>query len=106
MGLRPPRPHKLSHPVFEKLLPFHSEVNGTRRLGEHNKQLYGHLPTVHLQMALYCRSIFAMVYVYNRLPQDVVDSPSVSIFQRKLTRMARDACEGGDPNWMHAFARR
>ena len=73
LGLLHKRVLGLSHPVFQKLLPFHMEVFGTRGHGRHNKQLYGHLHSANFQMALFCRSIFAMPYVYNRLPQEVVD---------------------------------
>jgi hypothetical protein len=59
---------------------------------------------VKFQQALHSRSIFGMVYVYNRLPQDVVDSKNVSIFQICLTRMARKACEEGIPKWMTYFS--
>ena len=68
------------HPVFHRLLPFHADVFGSLRPGEHNKQLYGHILDVHFQHAMHCRSVFGMVYVNNNLPQEVVDSTSVPIF--------------------------
>ena len=33
----------LSHPNIQKLLPFHEDVFGSLRAGEHDKQLYGHI---------------------------------------------------------------
>ncbi len=87
-----------SHPIFQNLFPFHADVFGSLRPDEHNKQLYGHILDVTFQHALHSRSIFGMVYVYNRLPQYVVDRKTVSLFQRDLTLMARTACEEGNPN--------
>ena len=94
----------LSHSVFQDLLPYHADVFGSLRPGEHDKQLYGHILNVQFQHALHNRSIFAMVYVYNRLPQDVVDSKTVTSFQACLTCMTRKACEDGDPKWANLFS--
>ena len=99
LGLLHKRVLGISHPIFFELLPFHADVFGSLRTGEHNKQLYGHILEVQFQHALHFRSIFAMVYVYNRLPQEVVDCTSVSMFQRSLTLKARKLCRDGDPNW-------
>ena len=38
-----------------------------------------------------CRSILGMSYVYNHLPQVVVDLPSVSSFQAALSQMGRNS---------------
>ena len=96
----------LSHPVFQDLLPFYNDGHGDGRPGTHNKQLYGHLHEANFQMALFCRSIFAMTYVYNGLPQNVVDCTTVSKFQRELILIARQGCLAGDGNWMHCFSAR
>ena len=92
------------HPIFQKLLPFHADVFGSLRPNEHNKQLYGHVLDVHFQHALHSRSIFGMVYVYNALPQHVVDETSVSAFQRCLTLLARSACKDGSAAWSQMFS--
>jgi len=104
LGLLHKRVLGISHPVFQSLLPFHTDVFGSARPDEHDKQLYGHILDVNFQHALHSRSIFGMVYVYNRLPQNVVDQPTVSAFQRCLTIMARDACNNGDLQWDQMFS--
>ena len=38
-----------SHPVFQKLLPFH-DVVGVSRPNKHTRQLYGHILNVHLSL--------------------------------------------------------
>ena len=92
--------------MFQTLLPFCSDVPGAWSPGDHNKQLYGHLPEANFQLALFCRSIFGMTYVYNRLPQEIVDNQTVSLFQNSLTRIAREMCENGDPDWINLFSSR
>ena len=106
LGLLQKRVLGKSHPIFQKLLPFHADVFGSLRPGEHNRQLYGHILDVQFQHSLHSRSVFGIVYVYNRLPQTVVDNPCVSSFQTSLTAMARRKCQDGDPNWMHVFSSR
>ena len=96
----------LSHPMMQTLLPFCSDVPGSSCHGDHNKQLYGHLPEVNFQLVLFCRSIFGMTYVYNKLPQAIVDCKTVSLFQRALTQIVRKACEEGNPEWSELFSSR
>ena len=91
------------HAIYQKLLPFSSDVFGFLREGEHSKQLYDHCLEIQYQQDLWRRSIFCMTRIYNRLPQYVVDMPSVSIFQSALTRMARTACQNGNENWQNIF---
>ena len=74
--------------------------------GGHNKQLYNHLHEVQFQLALFFRSIFAMVHVYNLLPQYVVDARDVKDFQKHLTRIVRFHCSAGAYNWQNQFSRR
>jgi len=93
-----------SHPDIQRLLPFHFDVFGSLRPGEHDKQLYGHILDVQQQHSLHSRSIFGMVYVYNRLPQNVVNCKTVSTFQRHLTLEAREKCQDGNENWIHSFS--
>ena len=77
LGLLQKRVLGLAHPIFHELLPYHVHVFGSPRAGEHTRQLYGHILKVKFQQALHNRSIFAMVYVYNRLPQEVMDTVNV-----------------------------
>ena len=58
------------------------------------------------QRALFNRSIFAMVDIYNNLPQRIVDSHNVHEFQSHLTRIVKERCQRGDPAWMLSFSRR
>ena len=94
----------LSHPNIQKLLPFHADVFGSLRAGEHDKQLYGHILEVQQQQSLHRRSVFGMVDVYNRLPQHVVNYPTISVFQRHLTLEARKLCQDGNSTWIDSFS--
>ena len=93
----------LNDPIFQKLLPFHADVFGSLRQGEHTRQLYGHVLIVQAQHSLHARSIFGMVCVYNRQPQEL-DCATVSSFQSGLTHMARKLCQDGDPVWLKIFS--
>ena len=96
----------LSHPSIEKLLPWYAQrFDEPRNLG-HNKQLYGHSVEISHQRSLFNRSIFAMVDIYNNLPQEIVDASSVKIFQSLLTKVAKERCLRGDPDWTMSFCRR
>ena len=55
--------------------------------------------------AIFNRSIFTMVDIYNSLAQHVVDISSVSAFQSYLMQIARTRCEHGDPEWSLSFSR-
>ena len=103
LGLLHKRVLGKAHPVFQKLLPFHTDVFGSLRPAEHRFQLYGHSLEVQRQHGLHDRSIFAMVYIYNRLPLDILESLTVAAFQRKLTRMVRFRCELGEERWKLVF---
>ena len=104
LGLLHKRVLGLSHPMFQSLLPFASDVPGAHDQNGHSRQLYSHLPEVHFQLVLFCRSIFAMTYVYNKLPQEVIDCKTVSSFQSSVTKITRKACENGDPDWANFFS--
>ncbi len=77
----------------------------TKGLG-HSNQLYGHWDVVTHHQALFNRSIFCAVDIYNNLPQNVVDVDSVKAFQRHLIRIVRDRCRQGDAAWALSFSRR
>ena len=94
------------HPIFRKLLPLCTDAGQPGYPNGHNKQLYGHLHEVSFQMGLYCRSILAMVYRYNMLPQNVVDATTVKEFQKRLTLTARMHCAAGTNEWQELFSRR
>ena len=94
----------LAHPVFQRLLPFHADIFHFHRADRHNRELYGHYLEIHFQRSLFQRSIFGMCEIYNKLNQDLVDSPTVSIFQAGLTALAKTECQDGDPNWHECFS--
>ena len=50
------------------------------------------------------RSLFGLVHVYNRLPQDVVDAGNVQTFQRKLQCIIKSEINK-NPNWDLFFHR-
>jgi len=94
------------HPVFNRLLPAWAERFPEPRGHGHNRQLYGHWVEISSHRALYNRSIFAMVDIYNNLPQDIINCNKVSAFQSALTKLARTRCQEGDAAWASTFNRR
>ena len=69
----------------------------------HDKQLDTRSSDRVFRRSLYNKSLFHMIGVYNRLPQEVVDVDNVSGFQRCLTDMARRKCARGALNWQYIF---
>ena len=93
------------HPSFERLLSWWSErFDEAGGLG-HNKKLYGHWAEVRTHRALFNRSIFGMIDIYNNLPQHVVDAKSLSSFQNYLTQITRTRCQQGDDAWALSYSR-
>ena len=90
------------HPSFDTLLP----AKQTMEEGRHSKQIYAHWYEVVQHRALFNRSIFGMVDIYNNLSQSFVDSATVSEFQSKLTKIAKVRCEASHPEWKASFCRR
>ena len=64
------------HATIKQLFPFKEDPGHL-----HNKQVESHMNRVTCRQDMYFRSIFGMVHVYNRLPQYVVDSMSITEFQ-------------------------
>ena len=106
LGLLHKRVLGLCHPSFEKLLPWYDQRFNVPRGVGHTKQLYGHSIEVNFNSALFNRSVFAMVDIYNNLPQDVVDIENVSLFQKRLTAIAKERCNGNRIDWQWSFDRR
>ena len=90
------------HPRFDKLLPSKGYTTEDRHL----KQIYGHWLEIKEHRALFNRSIFGMVDIYNNLSQAIVDSSSVSLFQSRLTEVARERCKRNAAEWHLSFCRR
>ena len=94
------------HPSYNRLLPWRSDrFPEPRELG-HSKQLYVHSVEVSNHQAIFNRSIFGMVTIYNDLPQDVVDATSVGALQHKLMQITRTRCQAKDADWALSFRKR
>ncbi len=93
--------------LFPPGRPAHEPLQHFQRLRHwrplHNKQLHSHA-------ALDCtevmrRSLFGLVKCYNQLPQRVVDSASVTTFQKLLqAALKKHALRGRDEAWGRFFA--
>ena len=89
----------LCHPLIVQLLPyarFTSPYFHSRRLQDFYHEVRGNL-------VLFNRSLFAFVNIYNVLPQDIVDLPSVKAFQSKLTHLAKHRAQTNDDRWSLAY---
>ena len=94
------------HPTYDLLFPWWNDRFSEPRGRGHTKQLYGHWVEIKTHRAVYNRSIFAMVDIYNNLPQQAVDASTVSLFQSYCNHIARTKCEQGDTAWAVSFCRR
>ena len=106
LGLLQKRVLGQCHASFEKLLPWWTDNFPEGRAGRHNKQLHGHWGEIRAHPALFRRSIFGQIDVYNNLPQHVVDATSVSMFQNYLTHIAKTRCKQGEDAWASSFCSR
>ena len=105
-------PHKvvlgIAHPEFSNLFPWNlapHHGHGTRlNQRRHSKQLLELCDGRHSNQL--GRSLFALVRVYNLLPQAVVEAASVHTFQQQLTKQARDECRLGRAFWSTTFSPR
>ena len=79
----------------------HATRLSTRR---HNKQLHEHCDGQHTEQM--SRSLFALVNLYNLLPQHVIDAPTITSFQSMLTNAARTQCKNNANNWDQTFSPR
>ena len=50
------------------------------------------------------RSLFGVVLLYNRLPQSVVDAPSVRVFQARLQGGLKEYARSGIDRWQRLFS--
>ena len=86
----------------ELLFPFatHGHFYSTRHARRRHTRQFGETSG---KTNAYNRSLFAMVRIYNILPQDYVDATSVSDFQSLLTSEVRKRCGGGVVGWKICF---
>ena len=87
------------HPYLEIAFPL-----STYPEGFHNRTLHSFVDEVVYHRRLYFRSIYGFIHIYNRLSQELVDSPSVNIFQTRLTHIAKVRAQSSDVRWRQAFA--
>ena len=69
----------------------------------HNRQF--HDPIDASSSILHRRSIFGLIYTYNLLPQKVVDSSSVTKFQRLLQSGLKRAASSNRAEWQHLYSK-
>ena len=67
----------------------------------HNRQI--HDVSNGSESRMFQRSVFGLIYTYNCLPQIVVDSPKVCIFQRHLQRCLKHVVLDDMSEWQHLF---
>ena len=104
LGLIHKRVLGLPHPAYEEMLPFFGpEWYTPPCMPKHSKQLDNKRSQCIFRHAMYNRSIFGMVDVYNRLSQRLVDCDNLKLFQRELTAIAKKQCERGDRAWKVVF---
>ena len=60
-------------------------------------------PVAHFHAPIIKRSVFGLIRVYNRLPSHVLDAMNVSIFQRRLQKLAKDAARANSAQWQFMF---
>ena len=99
--------HGLTHDALKKMFPLAPPASAyeTRQRGNrHSFQLEE--PRAGTRHKLIERSIFGLVRVWNRLPQNLVDAADVSNFQKGLTRLARVRCHLGLAEWSETFTPR
>ena len=88
------------HPLVSDALPFAAVELCSNY---HNKAL--HPPTEHVdyQSRLFNRSLYGYIFIYNRLPQALIDRSSVKSFQATLTHLAKMDAMMGVEQWRGSF---
>ena len=94
-----------AHPAIEQLLPMHSDLFTIAAPG-HTKRIHNQHEKIRFQTALFQRSIFGHIDVYNALPQHVVDHQDGVSFQALLTQIAKTECQQHKLFWQHRFSSR
>ena len=88
------------HPAFCQALPFGPSNIAARY---HSNHLDTRCGEVISHARLYERSLYAYIRVYNRLPQALADSPSVSCIQARLTHLAKQQAKESNDTWRKCF---
>ena len=88
------------HPALAAVFP----LRGDPANGPQPRQLEPFFAEVRGHAALYNRFIYVYILIYNRLPQEITDSETVSAFQSRLTRLAKARAQQDESNlWRDAF---
>ena len=88
------------HPALVHALPFAPAGLLARY---HSNALDPRIGEITCQDRLYQRSLYGYILVYNRLPQPIADSPSVSSLQARLTHLAKQKASNSDELWRRSF---
>ena len=87
------------HPALCEALPFAGDLDANY----HTKALHPFCECRNYNDRLFNRSLFAYILVYNRLPQALIDMPSVKSFQSKLTHLAKERAVTDQENWRKSY---
>ena len=82
--------HQKFSSLFSPALPREYHSRHSLRSAPHQFQIHDFCDGRHSD--LMSRSMFGMVRVWNKLPSHLVEAPSVSAFQNRLTELARSHC--------------
>ena len=78
--------------------------NTRLRSGRHTKQLHDYIDGT--QSVMLKHSVLGLVLVYNKLPQHVVDAPTVSKFQKMLQHELKCKADKRVHNWANLYSSR
>ena len=99
LGFIQKRPLGICHPLLLQALPFAVGLDANYN----TKALDPFSGGVHYHGRLYERSLYMYILIYNRLPQVLVDLPSVAVFHAKLTHLAKQKALVDPGNWRSSF---
>ena len=99
LGFLHKRVLQLCHPSICEAFPFAQGLDANY----HSKALDPFSDEVRYQRRMYERSVYVYILMYNRLPQALVDLPSVSAFQSKLTHLAKEKARLNQEHWRCSF---
>ena len=95
--------HKRTLGICHPALCAFLEIDEDQHLRYNDRCLVSHLTEVRAHSRMYNNSLYMYVLMYNRLPQTIVEIPSVSAFQAKLTSIAKDRARQEHPNWRCSY---
>jgi len=87
------------HPALREALPFCPGLQAMY----HDKALDPFSDQVRYQGRLYQRSLYIYILMYNLLPQTLVDSPFVFVFQARLTHLAKEQARRDQESWRNSY---